>query len=70
MYSGYALFVLLGMYRAIFSHDFTDAAATLGIALIFDLFAPTPWQDRRLWQKMLLAAHVTAMLGMFIAGLL
>lgn len=66
LYSG---FLLLCVYFLV-KGDITDAASNLGIALIFDPFAPVTWQERKNWQKAWLFVHVTLVIGLFIAGFL
>ncbi len=47
----YIGFLLLGLYQAIFSKDYVQAAASLGIGLAFDPFNPEQkWNDRPTWQ--------------------
>jgi hypothetical protein len=46
----YIGFLLLGLYQAIFSKDYVQAAASLGIGLAFDPFNPEQkWNDRPTW---------------------
>ena len=66
LYSGFLLLCLYFLVKG----DITDAASNLGIALIFDPFAPTTWQERKNWQKAWLFVHVTLVIGLFIAGFL
>ncbi|MEY4920327.1 MAG: hypothetical protein RLZZ431_1509, partial [Bacteroidota bacterium] len=43
----YIGFLLLGSYQAIFSKDYVQAAASLGIGLAFDPFSPEQkWNER------------------------
>ena len=66
LYSGFLLLCLYFLVKG----DVTDAASNLGIALIFDPFAPATWQERKNWQKAWLLVHVTLVIGLFIAGFL
>jgi hypothetical protein len=66
LYSGFLLLCLYFLVKG----DVTDAASNLGIALIFDPFAPAAWQERKKWQKAWLLVHVTLVIGLFIAGFL
>lgn len=62
----YTLFVLLSAYFLFFRNDYGDAAANLGIALIFDPFNPQqPWKDRPLYQRVWLIVHVILVCVMF-----
>lgn len=55
----YGGFVLFGLYYAIFSKDFSDAAMMLGIALAFDPFnQQQPFNERPTWQKGWLIVHL------------
>ncbi|WP_407524900.1 hypothetical protein PDL71_02580 [Lacibacter sp. MH-610] len=66
LYSGFLLLCLYFLVKG----DITDAASNLGLALIFDPFAPATWQERKKWQKAWLFVHVTLVFGLFIAGFL
>ena len=51
----YIGFLILGLYQAIFSKDYMEAAASLGIGLAFDPFdTEQKWNDRPMWQKAVL----------------
>jgi hypothetical protein len=55
----YIGFLLLGLYQAIFSKDYVQAAASLAIGLAFDPFNPEQkWNDRPIWQKAILIIHL------------
>jgi hypothetical protein len=61
----YVGFLLLGLYQALFSKDFTQAVASLGIGLAFDPFNPSqPWNDRPSWQKLTLIVHLSIVFGL------
>ncbi|MFM6983385.1 MAG: hypothetical protein ACKOXF_04570 [Chitinophagaceae bacterium] len=63
----YIGFVLLGIYQTLVSKDYMQAAASLGIALAFDLFdQQQKWQDRPIWQKAILLLHLT-LIGVLFA---
>jgi len=66
---GYALFLALVVYYLI-KGEVTNAASNLGIALIFDPFAPAKWEERKAWQKGWLIVHVLGVIGLFAAGFL
>jgi hypothetical protein len=62
----YTLFVLLSAYFLFFRGDYGDAAANLGIAVIFDPFNPQQsWKDRPLYQRVWLIVHVVLVCIMF-----
>jgi hypothetical protein len=62
----YTLFVVLSAYYLFFRGDYGDAAANLGIALIFDPFNPQQsWKDRPLYQRVWLIVHVILVCIMF-----
>lgn len=66
----YIGFLLLGLYQAIFSKDYVQAAASLGIGLAFDPFNPEQkWNDRPTWQKAVLIIHLALVAAMFGFGI-
>lgn len=65
----YCGFLLLCLYFLV-KGDVTDTASNMGIALIFDPFAPVAWQGRKKWQKAWLIVHVTLVIGLFLVGFL
>jgi hypothetical protein len=65
----YIGFLLLGIYQAIFSNDYIQAAASLGIGLAFDPFNPEQkWNDRPTWQKAVMIIHLALVAAMFGFG--
>ena len=65
----YIGFLLLGLYQAIFSKDYMQAAASLGIALAFDPFnSEQKWNERPTWQKAVLIIHLALVAAMFGLG--
>jgi len=66
----YILFILLSIYQACFNKDFMQAAASLGIGLVFDPFnQDVKWNDRPYWQRAVLIIHlalVAALVGLGI----
>lgn len=66
----YVLFVLIAIYYIISGKDYLEAAATLGIALIFDPFKPEiPWNEKPTWQKSVLITHLILSFGLLILGI-
>jgi hypothetical protein len=66
----YIGFLLLGLYQAIFSKDYVQAAASLGIGLAFDPFNPEQkWNDRPTWQKAVMIIHLALVAAMFGFGI-
>jgi len=62
--------IQLGLYQAIFSKDYVQAAASLGIGLAFDPFNPEQkWNDRPTWQKAVLIIHLALVAAMFGFGI-
>ena len=62
----YIGFVLIGIFQAAFSKDFMQAASSFGIALAFDPFnTDQKWNDRPLWQKIVLIIHLSVLAGLF-----
>ena len=59
----YIGFVLMGIFQAAFSKDFMQAASSLGIALAFD--TDQKWNDRPIWQKIVLILHLAVVAGLF-----
>lgn len=67
----YLGFLLFGIYQFIFTKDYLQAAASLGIGLAFDPFNPEQkWSDRPSWQKAVLIIHVIIVFTMFVFGLI
>ena len=66
----YLGFLLLGIYQALFSKDYMQAAASFGIGLAFDPFDPEQkWNDRPTWQKVVLIANLALVAAMFGFGI-
>ena len=66
----YIGFLLLGLYQAIVSKDYMQAASSLGIGLAFDPFNPEQkWNDRPTWQKAVLIIHLALVAAMFGLGI-
>jgi mannose/fructose/N-acetylgalactosamine-specific phosphotransferase system component IIC len=66
----YIGFLILGVYQALFSKDYMQATATLGIALAFDPFnTEQKWNERPKWQKAVLIIHLTIVAAMFGFGI-
>lgn len=66
----YIGFLLLGLFQAFFSKDFIQAASSLGIALAFDPFdTEQKWNDRPIWQKVVLFIHLALVAAMFGFGI-
>ncbi len=62
----YGAFVLLTVYYVAFSKDFSNAVASLGIALAFDPFnQEQPWNERPIWQRAWLIIHLTCVAALF-----
>lgn len=66
----YIGFLLLGIYQAVFTKDYMQAAASFGIGLAFDPFNPDQkWNDRPNWQKAVLFIHLALVAAMFGLGI-
>lgn len=66
----YIGFLLLGFYQAIFTKEYMQSAASLGIGMAFDPFdTEQKWSDRPAWQKAVLLIHLAIVAGMFGYGL-
>jgi hypothetical protein len=66
----YIGFLLLGLFQAFFSNDYMQAAASLGIGMVFDPFNPEQkWNDRPTWQKAVLIIHLGLVAVMFGFGI-
>jgi hypothetical protein len=63
----YIGFLLLGLYQAIISKDYMQAAASLGIGLAFD--PAQKWNERPTWQKAVLIIHLALVAAMFGFGI-
>ena len=66
----YIGFLVLGIYQALYSKDYMQAAASLGIGLAFDPFNPEQkWNDRPVWQRAVLIIHLALVAAMFGFGI-
>ena len=66
----YIGFLLLGLFQAIISKVYMQAAASLGIGMAFDPFNPEQkWNDRPTWQKVVLIIHLALVAAMFGLGI-
>jgi hypothetical protein len=66
----YIGFLLLGLFQAIVSKDYMQAASSLGIGMAFDPFNPEQkWNDRPTWQKAVLIIHLALVAAMFGLGI-
>lgn len=66
----YIGFLLLGIYQALISKDYMQAAASMGIGLAFDPFNPEQkWNERPMWQKVVLILHLAMVAAMFGLGI-
>lgn len=66
----YVGFLLLGIYQAIFTNDYLQATASLGIGLAFDPFNPEQkWNERPTWQKVVLLLHLAFVAALFGLGI-
>lgn len=66
----YLGFLVLGLFQAIVSKDFVQAAASMGIGLAFDPFdTEQKWNDRPMWQKVVLIIHLALVAAMFGLGM-
>jgi hypothetical protein len=64
----YVAFIALGAYRWISGEGLMDVGTGLGIALLFDPFAPAPWPARPLWQRAWMIVHVIAVFSLIGIG--
>ena len=66
----YVGFLLLGIYQAIFTKDYMQSVASLGIGLAFDPFnQEQKWNERPTWQKTVLIIHLALVAAMFGFGI-
>jgi hypothetical protein len=66
----YVGFLLLGIYQAIFTNDYMQATASLGIGLAFDPFNPEQkWNERPTWHKVVLLLHLAFVAALFGLGI-
>lgn len=66
----YIGFLLLGLYQAVVTKDYIQAAASLGIGLAFDPFdIEQKWNDRPTWQKAVMIIHLALVAAMFGFGI-
>ncbi len=67
---GYALFIALGFYQLLLQKDYTSAASSFGIGLIFDPFDRNQkWQKKPNWQKTILLGQLGIALVLFLYGI-
>jgi hypothetical protein len=65
----YIGFLLVGIYQAVISKDYIQAAASMGIGLAFDPFdTEQKWNDRPTWQKAVMIIHLALVAAMFGFG--
>ena len=65
----YIGFLFLGIYQALFTKDYMQAAASLGIGMAFDPFnQEQKWSDRPTWKKTILFIHLGFVATLFIIG--
>jgi hypothetical protein len=65
----YLGFVLFGTYLLLLRRDLSESAIYFGIALAFDPFdQKQPWQERPIWQRILLILHLALVFFLFILG--
>lgn len=66
----YIGFLLLGLYQAFVTKDYIQAAASLGIGLVFDPFdIEQKWNNRPTWQKAIMIIHLALVAAMFGFGI-
>lgn len=66
----YIGFIILGLYQAIFTKDYVQAAASMGIGLAFDPFdTEQKWNERPTWQKVVLLIHLALVAALFGLGI-
>ena len=66
----YIGFHLLGAYQTLFTRDYMQAAAALGIGLAFDPFnVEQIWNERPVWQKAVLIVNLALVAAMFGLGI-
>lgn len=66
----YIGFLLIGLFQAVFSKDYMQAASSLGIGLAFDPFdTEQKWNDRPTWQKSVLFIHLALVAALFGFGI-
>jgi hypothetical protein len=59
-----------GLFQALFSKDYLQAASSLGIGLAFDQFnTEQKWNHRPNWQKAILIVHLALVAAMFGFGI-
>jgi hypothetical protein len=67
MYGGFIALAIFFLVRG----EIMNAAANLGIAMIFDPFdQAVKWNERKLYQRIWLFVHVAIVLALFIVGVL
>jgi hypothetical protein len=63
----YTGFILIALYFLLARGDYGDAAANLGIALIFDPFdTKQAWRERAFYQRAWLIVHLLVVITLFI----
>jgi hypothetical protein len=66
----YIGFLIMGIFQACFSKDYTQAASSLGIGLAFDPFnQEQKWNERPTWQKAVLFIHLALVAALFGFGI-
>jgi hypothetical protein len=68
--AGYILFIVLGIYQLLFQKDFTSAASSFGIGLIFDPFdRDQKWPEKPVWQKTVLLSQLALAMSLLVYGI-
>ena len=64
------MFIVLAQYQVVIKKDYLDAAASLGIGLVFDPFNTVQtWKARPFWQKAVLIIHLASIAALFGFGI-
>lgn len=62
----YIGFLLLGAFQVFVSKEYSQAASSIGIGLVFDPFdQEKKWKDRPFWQKAVLFIHLAVVAALF-----
>ncbi|MFZ4798408.1 MAG: hypothetical protein ACOYMA_13005 [Bacteroidia bacterium] len=66
----YIGFIIIGLYQALYTKDYMQAASSMGIGLAFDPFdIEQKWNERPTWQKAVLIVHLVIVAALFGFGI-
>ena len=62
----YAGFLLVGVFSAFFSKDFSSALSFWGIAFAFNPWSQKNWKEVPIWQKTIFIVHFVLVIALIV----